>query len=252
LNIIAIIPARYKSHRLHGKLLKKLGTLNDTSSKTVIEYVYDNVKNTNLFKKVIVATDDERIREKIRKSGGYSVMTSSHHQSGTDRIAEVARQIDCEIIVNVQGDEPFINKTSLEKLISAFTDKDVDIATLGAYFNNDEEIENPNSVKIVLDKDNYALYFSRAKIPYDRENSNFNSIKSQVSNIYIKHIGVYGFRRDILLKLVKLPMSQLERIEKLEQLRWLENGYKIKVVITEYNGISIDTEHDLKKARMIV
>jgi len=235
MKVIAVIPARYDSVRFPGKPLAKLfGT-------PIIQHVYKKVKETKLFDDVIVATDDKRIFDKVTEFGGKVMLTSKKHQSGTDRVAEICVKIECDIVVNVQGDEPFISKKPLEELVKAFKNEEVEVASLMHKITS--EIDNPNYVKVVCDVNNFALYFSRSVIPFNRES------KSQIPNPeYFKHIGVYAFRKEALKKFVDLPQSNLEKIEKLEQLRLLENGYKIKMVETEYTGIGIDTPEDLRKA----
>ncbi len=232
MKIVAIIPARYESSRFPGKPLKML------KDKTIIRHVYDNVVNTNIFDKVIVATDDQRIFEAVKKFGGEVEMTSKNHQSGSDRVAEVCKKIDADIVVNVQGDEPFIDKKTLKELIAVFEDKDVEVASLMHKISL-IDAENPNVVKVVV-KNNYdALYFSRSKIPYNRDG---------VDCVYYGHVGVYAFKKEVLLNFVKLEKSELEDLEKLEQLRLLENNYQIRMVLTNYEGIGIDSPDDLAQA----
>ncbi len=235
MKIIAIIPARYDSTRFPGKPLVKLG------NKPIIRHVYERAKNSELFDDVIVATDDQRIFEAVDDFNGKVILTAKEHQSGTDRIAEVCSKIDCDIVVNIQGDEPFISKEPLQKLISAFDNEEVEVASLMHRIKKD--IESPNNVKVVCDRNDFALCFSRSKIPFNR------NPKSHFPNPqYYKHIGVYAFRKEVLMKFVNLPVGKLEQIEKLEQLRLLENGMKIKMVETEYEGIGIDTKEDLECA----
>ncbi|MBC8384624.1 MAG: 3-deoxy-manno-octulosonate cytidylyltransferase [Candidatus Cloacimonetes bacterium] len=237
MKIVAIIPARYESSRFPGKLLAQLG------NKPVIKHVFDGTKNSGLFDDIIVATDDQRIFETVDDFGGKVVLTAKEHQSGTDRIAEVCSKIDCDVIVNIQGDEPFISSEPLRKLVSVFDDKTIGIASLMHEIK--KHIDNPNSVKVVCDKDNFALYFSRSLIPFNRD--------AEISHFqYLKHIGVYAFRKHILEKFVSLPEGKLEKIEKLEQLRLLENCIKIKMVQTEYEGIGIDTPEDLVRAELLL
>ena len=228
---IAVIPARYASTRLPGKPLRKIAGI------PMIIRVYNQVKKSELFDEVIIATDDERILKLAEKYSAKVMITSSKHKSGTDRIAEVSNKYDAEIIVNIQGDEPFISKKPLQDLLECFMDKDVQVVSLMHKENKDAD--NENVVKVVCDKAGFALYFSRAKIPFSR-------VEEDVD--YFKHIGVYGFRKNALKIFVNLPQSRLEKIEKLEQLRLLENGIKIKMVETAYNGFGIDTEEDLIKA----
>ncbi len=231
---IAVIPARYASTRFPGKLLA------DLKGKPVIQHTFENVKDTGLFADVIIATDDERIRKTAANFGGNVVMTRPDHVSGSDRIAEVCRDLVFDLVVNVQGDEPFISKEPLEKLIAVFTDPKMQVASLMCQFQEDHK--NPNIVKVVCDKDDFALYFSRSPIPFNRDNP--------TDILFWQHIGVYAYRKATLLQYVKLPSGKLEEIEKLEQLRLLENGIPIKMVETDYQGIGIDTPEDLKKARI--
>ncbi len=235
MKVIAIIPARFDSTRFPGKPLIKLG------NKYIIQHVYEQAKKSNLFEEVIVGTDDQRIFEAVDGFGGKVTLTSKKHKSGTDRVAEVCSKMlyckDADVIVNVQGDEPFITEEPLKKLIDAFTDKSVQVASLMHELSKD--IENPNIVKVVCDENDNALNFSR--IP-----------KSESQLINYKHIGVYAFRRKTLFEFVKLPESKMEKIEKLEQLRLLENGYKIRMVLTSYKGIGIDTPQDLEKAEKLL
>ncbi|MDY6915400.1 MAG: 3-deoxy-manno-octulosonate cytidylyltransferase, partial [Candidatus Cloacimonadota bacterium] len=206
--IIAVIPARYGSTRLPGKPLKLL------AGKPIIQHVYQKVQTASLFHKVIVATDDKRIRETVLSFGGNVQMTSSNHRSGSDRIAEVIRDIPAEIVVNVQGDEPFITASALQTLLNQFQDQNIKVASLMHPIK--EDINNPNRVKVVCDKQNFALYFSRASIPYNQGNSN----KLEV----FQHIGVYAYRKKALLEFVQSEPTILEKAEKLEQLHFLENG----------------------------
>lgn len=231
---VALIPARYASVRLPAKPLLPLGNI------PLICRVYRSVRETNLFSQVIVATDSKQILQAVESYGGKAVITSADVASGTDRIVSIANNIDSDIIVNVQGDEPFIGKDELSKLIAAFQDEQVEIASLMNDECTEEQLDNPNIVKVVVSQNNNALYFSRARIPYDRDNSG----KAD----FIRHIGVYAFRKETLLKFPSLEQSQLEQTEKLEQLRWLENDYRIRMVLTSYQGFGIDTKEDLVKA----
>jgi 3-deoxy-manno-octulosonate cytidylyltransferase (CMP-KDO synthetase) len=231
MKVIAVIPARYASTRFPGKLMA------DLNGKPVIQHTYENVINTGLFSEVIIATDDKRIYDCIINSDGKAVMTSVSHTSGTDRIAEVSRNMTYDIIVNVQGDEPLISREPLFKLISAFNDPDVKVASLKCRLS--ENSENPNIVKVVCNEAGYAMYFSRSIIPYYRDD------KSKM--MFWRHIGVYAFRKALLEQFISLPVSELESIEKLEQLRLLENGIPIKMVETDYDGFGIDTHEDLSR-----
>lgn len=240
MKIIAVIPARYEASRFPGKLMQILG------EKTVIATTYQNVVETALFDEVFVATDSEIIFDEIIKNGGKAVMTGQH-ETGSDRIAEAVQNIDCDIVVNVQGDEPFLKTEPLEQLISVFnedSEEKISLASLKIKLKNTDEIENPNNVKVITDYEGFALYFSRAVIPYPRE------IHPDVE--YFKHIGVYAFRKNALLNFAKLPMKPLEISEKIECIRYLEYGMKIKMIETDFVGVGIDVPEDLEKARMIL
>ena len=240
MKVIAVIPARYNSTRFPGKLMEILG------DKTVITTTYQNVVETGLFDEVFVATDSEIIFDEISKNGGKAVMTSEH-ETGSDRIAEAVKNIDCDIVINVQGDEPFLKKEPLKQLIEVFSKdekKEISLASLKIQLRESEEIQNPNNVKVITDNQGFALYFSRSVIPFHRELS--YDVK------YYKHIGVYAFRKEALIKFSSLEMTPMEISEKLEQLRYLENGMKIKLVETDFVGIGIDTPEDLEKAKMLI
>lgn len=240
MKIIAVIPARYEASRFPGKLMQDLG------GKTVIATTYQNVVETGLFSEVFVATDSQIIFDEIKNIGGKAVMTGQH-ETGSDRIAEAVQNIDCEIVINVQGDEPFLKKEPLEQLISVFeNDKnsEISLASLKIKITDEEEIQNPNAVKVITDLMGNALYFSRSVIPFHRE-------KSSKAD-YFRHIGVYAFRKEALLKFSRLPMSPLESLEKIECLRYLENGMKIRMVETDFVGVGIDVPEDLEKARAIL
>ena len=237
--IIAVIPARYEASRFPGKLMQLLG------EKTVITTTYQNVVETGLFDEVFVATDSEIIFNEIKNAGGKALMTSQH-ETGSDRIAEAVQNIDCDIVVNVQGDEPFLKTEPLKQLISVFEaddKKEISLASLKIHLTEKQEIESPNNVKVITDKDGFALYFSRSVIPYPREEKGVK---------YFKHIGVYAFRREALLNFAKLPMKPLEIAEKIECLRYLEYGMKIKMIETNFVGVGIDVPEDLEKAREIL
>lgn len=214
--------------------------------KTIISTTYENVVETKLFDAVFVATDSQIILNEIEKNGGKVVFTQKH-ETGSDRIAEAVKNIDCDIVVNVQGDEPFLNKKPLQELISVFkSDKknEISLASLKTKMFDVKEISDPNNVKVITDKDNFALYFSRSVIPYPREMSKVTE--------YFKHIGVYAFRKEALLKFTKLKMRPLEVSEKIECIRYLEYGMKIKMVETDFVGIGIDVPEDLEKARALI
>jgi len=235
----AIIPARYASTRFPGKPLAILGR------KTVIQRVYEQA--CDVLEEAYVATDDTRIYDAVTAFGGKAVMTSANHKSGTDRIEEAAEKIgtDADVIINVQGDEPFIQRSQLETVKSLFNDPQTQIATLGKPFESIEAVENPNSPKIVTDINSYAMYFSRSVIPHVRGKEREQWLASFP---YLKHIGLYAYRREVLAAITKLPQSPLELAESLEQLRWLQNGYRIKVGITNVETVGIDTPEDLERA----
>ena len=238
--VIAVIPARYNSTRFTGKMMEILG------NRTIITTTYQNVLETGLFDEVFVATDSELIFDEISKNGGKAVMTGEH-ETGSDRIAEAVQNIDCDIVINVQGDEPFLKKEPLQQLIDIFYEdvkKEISLASLKIQLKESEEIRNPNNVKVITDNNGFALYFSRSVIPFQRELS--------YDVTYYKHIGVYAFRKEALLKFSSLEMTPLEISEKLEQLRYLENGMKIKMVETDFVGIGIDTPEDLEKAKKLI
>lgn len=229
---LAIIPSRYSSSRFPGK------PLIDLDGKTMIQRVYEGVINSKLFNDVVVATDDQRIIDNLKSFGGEAILTKSSHESGTERCGEVLDGYqDTDIVVNIQGDEPLVNTEQLKILLSAFDDKTVEIATLGSPKITQEDIQNPNRIKIVLDHQSDALYFSRSPIPFERSKNEYP---------FLKHIGLYGFRAKTLKKLVQLPPTVLEKTESLEQLRWLFNGYKIRVIKTEIETPNIDIPEDVE------
>ena len=238
MKIIAVIPARYASTRFPAKLMQDLG------GKTVILRTYEAAVKTQLFDDVFVVTDSDLIYDEIISHNGKAIMSVKEHESGSDRIAEAVESIDVDVVVNVQGDEPFINSEPLRELIQVFrndVDKKVDLGSLMREIKEEEEINNPNNVKVVVDQNQFALYFSRSVIPYPREKN--------VGVRYMQHIGIYAFRKQALLDFYSLPMKSLEASEKLEQLRYLEFGKRIKMVETTHVGIGIDTPEDLEKAR---
>lgn len=230
---IAIIPARFQSTRFPGKPLA------DIKGKPMIQHVYEKALLCKEIEDAIVATDDNRIAQVVQNFGGKVEMTSSSHQTGTDRIAEVLKKVKADIVLNIQGDEPTIHPNTLSQCVLALKNApQADIATLKYLITKKEDVENPNIVKVVCDKNNFALYFSRHPIPYNRNNLQIN---------YFKHIGIYAYRQDFLLKFSSLPQTIAEKCESLEQLRALENGYRIIVDLTEDHPIGIDTPEDLKK-----
>ncbi|MDL1913168.1 MAG: 3-deoxy-manno-octulosonate cytidylyltransferase [Bergeyella sp.] len=239
MKIIAVIPARYEASRFPGKLMEIL------ADETVIFTTYTNTLETGLFQDVFVATDSKVIFEEITSKGGRAIMTGSH-ETGSDRIAEAIKEIDCDIVVNIQGDEPFIRRKPLEDLISVFvadTEKEISLASLRIPITEKEEIENPNCVKVITDNNGFALYFSRSVIPFIRE--------THSETQYFRHIGVYAYRKDALLEFANLPMQPLEISEKIECIRYLEYGKKIKMVETSFSGVGIDTPKDLERARAL-
>jgi 3-deoxy-manno-octulosonate cytidylyltransferase (CMP-KDO synthetase) len=239
----AIIPARYASSRFPGKPLALLG------GKPVIQRVYEQA--VKVLPESYVATDDERIADTVRQFGGQVIMTRADHKSGTDRIEEACQKIGttADVIVNIQGDEPFIQPSQIETLCQLFDDPDTQIGTLGKPFETMEAVENPNSPKIVCDRRGFALYFSRSVIPYVRG----KETKDWLNEFpYLKHLGLYAYRRQVLHAITQLPQSPLELAESLEQLRWLENGYRIRVGRTNVETVGIDTPEDLKRAEALL
>lgn len=239
MKFMAIIPARYASTRFPGKPLAVLG------GKTVIQRVYEQV--SSLLDEVYVATDDERIFQAVEAFGGRAVMTRSDHKSGTDRIEEAAEKIgsQADVIINVQGDEPFIQPSQIKTLMQLFDAPETQIGTLGKRFENIEGVENPNSPKIVTDNRGFALYFSRSPIPFVRGKERSEWLANYP---FLKHLGIYAYRREVLREVTQLPQGNLEKAESLEQLRWLENGYRIRVGLTDVETVGIDTPEDLKRA----
>jgi 3-deoxy-D-manno-octulosonate cytidylyltransferase len=235
MNCIAMIPARYASTRFPAKLMQLLG------DKTVIRHTYDNTVKTGLFDRVIVVTDSPVIYEEIKSNGGEVMMSIKTHESGSDRIAEAVENLETDIVVNVQGDEPFVQKAPLEKLLAVFKlDKNVQVASLMQVIKNQKNVSDPNFVKVAVDLNMNALFFSRSVIPYPRDQN--------LSILYYEHIGVYAFKKQALMNFTKWPVTALEAAEKIECLRYLEHGIPLKMVLTEYMGIEIDTPEDLKQA----
>ena len=232
--IIGVIPARYASTRLPGKPLLLV------KGKPMIQRVWEQASKSKYIDLVLVATDDVRISRTVFRFGGEFVMTSLKHKSGTDRIYEAVKDIDCDVVINIQGDEPFINPSDIDAVVKQLlVNKTVGVSTLCHEIKNKNEIDDPNVVKVITDKNGFAIYFSRLPIPYKRKKS--EKVK------YYKHIGLYAFRKDFLARYVKMKQSPLEKAEKLEQLRIIENGEKIKVAKTKHDSISIDTKEDLKR-----
>ena len=236
MKVVALIPARYAASRFPGKLMQLLG------DKTVIRHTVEATQSTMLFDQVIVVTDSDEIEAEIYRFGGECKRSSRNYESGTDRIAEIAATLDVDLILNVQGDTPFIKKEPLADLIKAFEDIKVGVASLMQPIQDPKLIPEPSVVKVVTDLNNDALYFSRSPIPYNRDKS--------ASTSYYEHIGVYAFRKKALLDFTNWPLSALEATEKLEQLRYLEHGVKIRMVKTDYSSIAIDTPEDLVRANI--
>ena len=241
---VCIIPARYGSTRLPGKPLALLG------DKPMIRWVYEHAVKANAFSRILIATDDERIRKTCSDFGAEVVMTDPMLPSGTDRVARVVRDLSCEVVVNLQGDEPFVKPQLLDQLVAAFNDPEVQIATPIKKISNYKDITEPNLVRVVKDRNNYALYFSRAAIPHIRDEADVKKWLTQ--HTFYKHVGIYAYRRETLLQLTTLPQSSLEKAERLEQLRFLENGFRIFTVETDYESVSVDTEEDLRRVNELI
>jgi len=235
-----MIPARYSASRFPGKLMQDLG------GKTVILRTYEATVATKLFDEVYVVTDSDIIFKEITDNGGKAIMSIAEHESGSDRIAEAVQNVDCDIVVNVQGDEPFTERASLEKVLNVFYDdpnKEIDLASLMVEIHDWEEINNSNTVKVIVDQNSFALYFSRSPIPFPRDKN--------AGARYFKHKGIYAFRKQALLDFQKLPMQFIEATEKIECIRYLEYGKRIKMVETTVEGVEIDTPEDLEKAKRL-
>ncbi|MCB0399805.1 MAG: 3-deoxy-manno-octulosonate cytidylyltransferase [Winogradskyella sp.] len=235
-----MIPARYSASRFPGKLMQNL------AGKSVILRTYEATVATNLFSEVYVVTDSEIIYDEIVNNGGKAIMSQKEHESGSDRIAEAVANVDCDIVVNVQGDEPFTERESLKKVLEVFNEdkqKEIDLASLMVEITDWEEINNPNTVKVIVDQNNFALYFSRSPIPFPRD--------KEAGARYFKHKGIYAFRKQALLDFTVLPMQFIEATEKIECIRYLEYGKKIKMVETEVQGVEIDTPEDLERAKKL-
>lgn len=236
--MLGIIPARYASTRFPGKPLALIGGI------SMIERVYRQAEKSELLSEVLVATDDQKIFDHVVSFGGNVMMTSPDHQSGTDRCAEViSRKTNSDIVINIQGDEPFIYPQQIDQLVQVFAESETQIATLIKKIGSKEELANPNIPKVVIQKNRNALYFSRSVIPFSKANQ-LNDL------IFYKHIGIYGYRTEILIKLSVLKQSPLEIAESLEQLRWLENGYEIKTALTEFENYAVDSPEDVQKVEL--
>ncbi|MGF7231687.1 3-deoxy-manno-octulosonate cytidylyltransferase [Arachidicoccus sp.] len=234
MKIIAIIPARYAATRFPAKLMQML------QGKPIIRHTYENTVGTNLFDEVIVATDSEIIFNEITQNGGNAIITKGNHESGSDRIAEVAREMEVDIIINIQGDTPFVNKPALEEIINVFKDETVQVASMMQILTEQKYIEDYNYVKVVVDKNMNSLLFSRSVIPYPRN--------KETVVTYYEHIGVYAFRKEALIRFTKWEMTPLEIIEKIECLRYLENGVPLRMIVVSGIGVEIDTPEDLERA----
>lgn len=237
MKIIALIPARYAATRFPGKLMQEL------SGKSVIRHTYDATMATELFDEVVVVTDSQIIYEEIVSHGGKAVMSKKEHESGSDRIAEAAADMEVDIIVNVQGDTPFVKAAPLQKLLQQFTDPNVQVASLMQVLTEQKDIDDPNFVKVAVDRNMNSLFFSRSVIPYPRD--------KEAPVTYYEHIGVYAFRKQALLNFTQWPMTPLEASEKVECLRYLEHGVPLRMVVVDYMGVEIDTPEDLKKAEAL-
>lgn len=248
MNFIGIIPARYASTRFPGKPLALIG------HKPMIQWVYENALKADVLSKLVIATDDERIANKVKGFGGEALMTADSHHSGTDRCFEAATQMgihpaSTDVIINIQGDEPFIDPIIISQLASAFSDPDVQIATLVKPFDHDDDLFSDTCMKVVCDKNRNALYFSRSIVPFIRSRRNDQALCKQFP--FLQHIGIYAYRMNVLSQLTQLEPSLLEKTESLEQLRWLENGYHIRVVTSEYKGHSVDIPNDIEKLKKL-
>ncbi|NQT06692.1 MAG: 3-deoxy-manno-octulosonate cytidylyltransferase [Candidatus Omnitrophica bacterium] len=238
MNAIGIIPARYGSTRFEGKVLA------DLMGKPVVQHVYEMAKRAKMLDDLIIATDDDRIMKAVKEFGGKAVLTSVDQPTGTDRLAEVVNPIDTRIIINIQGDEPFIHQSMIDELVRTMLDDEgINMATVIKKIKDKNEIMDSNVVKAVIDKNGYALYFSRSPIPFERDRQ---------SDCFYKHLGLYGYTKDFLYTFTNLPKTELEKTESLEQLRALEHGYRIKTIETKLDTVGIDTPEDLEKAKKVL
>jgi len=238
MNAIGVIPARYGATRFQGKVLA------DLMGKPVVQHVYEMAKNAKMLDDLIIATDDERIEKCVKAFGGKVVLTSVDQPTGTDRLAEVVNPIDVKVVVNIQGDEPLVHHSMIDELVRTMLENDsINMATAIKRIDNKDEIMDPNVVKVVIDKEGFALYFSRSPIPFER---------SEQSKSFYKHLGLYAYTKDFLFTFTNLPKSELEKVESLEQLRALEHGYKIKTIETKFETVGIDTPEDFEKAKKVI
>lgn len=244
MNVIGIIPSRYASTRFPGK------PLTDIMGKSMVQRVYEQAKKSELLQEVFVATDDERIQQHVQAFGGNAVMTSQLHPSGTDRCHEAIEKINipCDVVINIQGDEPFIEPEQIDNLARCFTDEQVYIATLVRKLSDMAHIQNSNRIKAVIDKNDFALYFSRQAIPFVNNVNDEHWVKEFT---FYQHIGIYAYRKQTLSEITKLKPSMLEKAESLEQLRWLENGYRIKTILTQHESYSVDTPQDVEMLKTL-
>ena len=241
MDVIGVIPARYSSTRFEAKVLA------DIFGKPMIQHVWERAKLAKTLDDLMIACDDEKVAEVARGFGAKVVLTAKGHASGTDRIIEVVNPVDVKVVINIQGDEPLIHPMMIDTVANAILgEKNVSMATLMRKIENEKDITDPNVVKVVADKNNFALYFSRAPIPFHAQNSDLKS------PVYYKHIGLYGYTKDFLFTLRNLPVSSFERTEKLEQLRVLQEGYRIKVIETKYDTVGVDTPEDLEKVKQFM
>lgn len=242
MDAIGVIPARYASTRFEGKVLADLG------GKPVIQHVYERARQAKLLDDLIVACDDERVKAAVLKFGGKAILTSPDQPTGTDRLSEVVNPLDVKVVVNIQGDEPFVQPTMIDNIVlELLNNAKIGMVTLIKKIEDEKELHDHNIVKVVVDKDGYALYFSRNPIPFVRDKSLQRPLLEAYA--FYKHIGLYGYTKDFLFTFKNLPKSNLEEAEKLEQLRALEHGYKIKTIVTKFDTVGIDTPEDLEKAK---
>jgi 3-deoxy-manno-octulosonate cytidylyltransferase (CMP-KDO synthetase) len=242
MNALGVIPARYESNRFPGKVLA------DLCGQPVIQYVYEEALKASTLEDLLVATDDERILKRVENFSGRALLTAKGHQSGTDRITEVVNPIDTQIVVNIQADEPLIHFSMIDELVNCLLQNpDICMATLIHKIEDKRQLEDPNIVKVVKSKDDFALYFSRSLIPHSR-----SSLQLSPSLSFYKHLGIYAYTKDFLFTFTNLPVGILERSERLEQLRALEHGYKIKLIETSFNTIGVDTPQDLERVKQIL
>jgi len=244
---IGVIPARYASTRFEGKVLA------DLDGKPVIQHVYERAKQAKLLDDLVVACDDERVKKAVLKFGGKAVLTSPDQPTGTDRLTEVVNPIDVKIVVNIQGDEPFIKSTMIDSIVLELSSNPkIGMATIIKRIEEEKELDDPNVVKVVVDREGYALYFSRSCIPFVRDRDSFLKNVMTKSVTFYKHVGLYGYTKDFLFTFKNLPKTNLEESEKLEQLRAIEHGYRIKTIVTKFDTVGIDTPEDLERAKALL